>query len=93
MYMAADSDTCISLSVHTQMNIMCAVFSLCTSSAKLSSLFWENVFLQLRKAVNTGYIFLPLKEEEDGLQIKKTRQQKIKNIVVVVLTCSNWVDL
>lgn len=78
MYMAADSDTCISLSVHTQMNIMCAGFSLCTSSAKLSSLFWENVFLQLRKAVNTGYIFLPLKEEEDGLQIKKTRQKKNK---------------
>lgn len=77
MYMAADSDTCISLSVHTQMN-MCAGFSLCTSSAKLRSLFWENVFLQLRKAVNTGYIFLPLKEEEDGLQIKKMRQQKNK---------------
>lgn len=67
MHMAADSDTCISLSVHTQMNIMYAGFSLRTSSARLRSLFWENIlFLQLRKAVeNTGYIFLPLKEEED----------------------------
>lgn len=93
MHMAADGDTCITLSIHT--NIMCAGFSLCTSSVKFSSLFWENmVLLQLRKAVeNTGYIFLPVKEEEDGLHVKKARQRKIKNIIVVLLTCSNWVDL
>lgn len=69
MHMAADADTCLSLSVHTQINIVHAVFSLCTSSAKFSSLFWEDmVVLQLRKtAENTGYIFLPVEEEEDGL--------------------------
>lgn len=85
----------ISLSVHTQINIMCVGFSLCTSSAKLSSLvLGKHCVLQLRKAVeNTVYIFLPLKEEEDGLQVKEARQQKIKNIMVVVLTCSNWEDL
>lgn len=52
------------------------------------------VFLQLRKTIgNTGYIFLKVKEEEGGLQVKKARQQKIKNIIVVVLTCSNCEDL
>lgn len=77
--------------VSTRMNIMCAGFSFLISPAKFSSLFWENmVFLQLRKAIgNTGYIFLNVKEEEGGLQVKKARQQKIKNIIVVVLTCSN----
>lgn len=28
-----------------------------------------------------------------GCKVKVARQQKIKNIMVVVLTCSNWVDL
>lgn len=76
--MAADGDSMHKfVSAHTDEYKMCAGFILLTSSAKVSSLFRTDhgFFWQIKKAAeDTGYIFLPVKEEEDGLQVKKARQ-------------------